>query len=129
MKVLFICRGNVARSQEAAAFYTALTGTRDATSAGIEAIAGKPIHPLVLACMAEVGQDMTGCTRKQLSEQMLAGIDQVITFVPPSEIDIEIPKAVNLIYWDVPDPRGKDLDEQRQVRDQIRSKVEALVGT
>ena len=48
MKILFVCEGNMMRSQMAEAFYNELTGTRDAISAGTAA-EEKPIPSKVLS--------------------------------------------------------------------------------
>ena len=122
MRILFICRGNVARSQEAAAYYNQLAGTDVAVSAGIEAVVGKPIHPLVIQVMAEDGIDMASAFRKPLLALPIAAADHIVSFVPLTELpDSAQAKAV---YWDVVDPRGTDLQNHRHTRDVVKHLVE-----
>jgi protein-tyrosine-phosphatase len=37
------------------------------------------------------------------------------------------PPGVERMYWSLPDPKGRPLEEVRPIRDEIRSRVEQLV--
>jgi protein-tyrosine-phosphatase len=128
MKVLFVCSGNVARSQEAAAFYNKYTKSSDAESAGTNAIIGKAIHPLVQQAMEEAGFDMAGTFRKALSLELIEKADIIVSFVPLDTIPAGNLEGKTVLYWDVSDPRGGSIDVQRQTRDTIQRYVEKLVA-
>jgi protein-tyrosine-phosphatase len=128
MKILFVCSGNVARSQEAAAFYNELTESSDAQSAGTNAIIGKAIHPFVLQAMDEVGLDMAGTFRKALTLESIKKADLIVSFVPLDVIPASNFEGKQVLYWEVPDPRGGSIDVQRQTRDDVRHLVEGLIA-
>jgi protein-tyrosine-phosphatase len=118
--VLFVCNGNVARSQEAEAFFTALaSGPHHAMSAGVDVAEGKPLDPMVLAVMRELGYQMTGTVRKVVTAPMVVAADLVVSFKPRSELPDFVSTANDVRHWPVEDPRGKSLDFHRAVRDQI----------
>lgn len=129
MKILFICDGNVARSQEAELFVNSLSdGQHQATSAGINPRIGKPIDPLVIQVMNEIGYSMNGNVRKLFNEGMASDVDVVVSFVSASELPGFIRNISDVRYWDVQDPKGESLDFHRKTRDLIKSKVESLLA-
>ncbi len=87
MNVLFVCNGNVARSQEAEAYFTSQTpdGVHRAASAGINVKLGKPIDPMVVAVMKEDGYDLAGAVRKQIDPEMVRQADRIVSFKPANE--------------------------------------------
>lgn len=115
MNYLFICNGNVARSQEAEAFFNAKkTSEADtAQSAGINVKLGKPIDPLVVEVMNEIGYDVSGAVRKFVDEDMVADSDKIISFKPVEEL---------------PDPQHQPIEFHRAVRDNIAARVLNLVA-
>lgn len=130
MNVLFICNGNVARSQEAALYFDILKVNPDdiATSAGINPIPGKPIDPYVVETLAEDGLSMNGCYRKQLTPEMVAVVDHVISFVEIEKLPDFARIHSGISFWDVPDPRHQNADFHRQVRDAIKKRVKELLA-
>jgi arsenate reductase (thioredoxin) len=132
MKVLFICKGNVGRSQIAEALFRKLTNNKtDVASAGIK-LSGpeQPIGELmpqikeVLDVMNEEGIDVSTSVRNQLTEQMVENADKVITIIEDEEqLPEYLQKSPKLIRWNVPDPKGKDLEFTRNVRDQIKDLI------
>src|SRR5882724_5704942 len=83
MKVLFICRANAGRSQMAEAFYNNMTGTNDATSAGVDlknSVKGDdPSLPeLVIKVMEEVGINVSQNRRDYITKEMVEVADKVI---------------------------------------------------
>jgi protein-tyrosine-phosphatase len=80
VKYLFICNGNVARSQQAEVFFNALkTSEADvAQSAGVDVVVGKPIAPDVVEVMREIGYEMPGAVRKFVTEDMANNADKII---------------------------------------------------
>jgi protein-tyrosine-phosphatase len=128
---LFICNGNVARSQEAEAFFNALTvGRHQAVSAGINVQVGKPLDPMVVEVMSEVGYRMDGCVRKVLDSSMVDEADLMISFKPLAEFPIDlatcVEQAKEFRYWAVADPRGRSLDFHRKTRICIEGLVRGL---
>lgn len=129
MNVLFVCNGNVARSQEAELFFNALKHDEKsfATSGGINVKLGKPIDPLVIEVMNEAGYDITGATRKFTTEEMAKAADLVVSFKPADELPDFLRNHTNIRHWSVDDPQAQPIDFHRQVRDEVRTYIVSLV--
>ena len=127
MNVLFVCNGNVARSQEAAIFFNDTSNLNYAQSAGVNVKAGKPIDPLVVSVMQELNYSMQDCYRKYADDSLINVADLVISFKPYSELPLALQSHPNIRYWDVADPQHQSIDFHREVRDSIKSKVDELV--
>ncbi len=129
MKILFICKGNVGRSQMAEALLRKLIPNKiDVISAGIK-ISGpeQPIGELmpqikeVLDVMKEENIDVSSYIRKQLTEEMVNDSDKIITIIENSEpIPEYLSKSTKMIRWDVPDPKGMNLSDTRKIKNQIK---------
>lgn len=129
MNILFICHGNVARSQEAEAFLSKLDSSRTlhAASAGVEVKVGEPLDPMVLAVMQELGYDLSGATRKFINADLVSWADMIVSFKPASELPSYAAEHTHLEYWDVDDPRQQPIEFHRDVRDEIQQRVSELV--
>lgn len=136
MKVLFVCRGNVGRSQIAEALLKKEAGDRfDVSSAGTK-LSGpeQPIGELmpaikeVLDVMIEVGVDVSHNIRRQVTEEMVNGVDKIVLVVDENDpIPDYLTDNTKVIRWDVLDPKGKDLEFTRKVRDQIHGYIQKFV--
>ena len=128
--ILFVCNGNVARSQEAEVFTNALAqdSSVHAMSGGIDVIVGKPLDPLVIEVMAEIGHDMSSARRKFVDEAMARSADMLVSFKPEGELPDFIKDHPDIKYWPVPDPRMQSVEFHRQVRDEIRTRVSDLIN-
>jgi len=123
-RVLFVCMGNIFRSQIAEAYYNFCTGCDYATSAGLHP--GSHIHDTVKEAMLEVGIELSG-NSKPLSKSSMDGADYIIAMdrrIPP-----EIPPqyAEKIILWDTPDTKPENGMEIREIRDFIIGRVENLL--
>lgn len=132
MKILFVCKGNVGRSQIAEVLYKNLHPEASVFSAGT-AISGpeQPIGELmpgireVLDVMQEEGIDVSGNIRKQLTEEMVENVDKVVVIMEHTESLPEyLAQSPKLIRWSVPDPKGKDVGFTRKVKNQIKKLIE-----
>ncbi len=78
----------------------------------------------VLRVMDEIGIDISENLRKQISEDMAESVDKIILVMDDNDL---IPDYLNnnpkVTKWNVPDPKGKDLEFTRNVRDQISELV------
>ena len=131
MNYLFICNGNVARSQEAERFFNAkkTSETDTAQSAGINVKLGKPIDPSVVEVMNEIGYDVSGAERKFVTEDMATVADRIVSFKPVEELpDYLQARKEDIELWEVPDPQHQSIEFHRRVRDDIATRVLALVS-
>jgi ACR3 family arsenite transporter len=125
-KVLFACVHNAGRSQMAAAFFNRLAdpGRARAISAGTQP--GPRVHPEVVAAMSEVGLDLGSVTPRLLTGEIAAQCQLLVTMGCGDACPV-VPGA-RREDWPLDDPKGKDVQGVRAIRDDIRSRVEALVA-
>ena len=122
--VLFVCVHNAGRSQMAAGYLTALAGERiQVRSAG--SIPGDQINPAAIVVMAEDGIDISRQTPKILTTEAVQDSDVVITMGCGDACPIFPGKRYE--DWDLTDPAGQPLDVVRQIRDDIRGRIEHLM--
>lgn len=123
-KVLFVCVENAGRSQIAEGFLRKYAPQFDVISAGT-----KPKSHLisnVVDVMKEIGIDITAQKPKKLTNEM---ISQSIT-VNMGCMDKKSCPALfvkDVIDWNIVDPRDKDVEELRKIRDQIKNEVLNLI--
>jgi arsenate reductase len=124
-KVIFACVHNAGRSQMAAAFFNQLVdpSKAKAVSAGTEP--GSRVHPEVLEVMREVGIDLSNAQPQKLTTE-LAEQAQLLVTMGCGEKCPYVP-GLRRDDWPLPDPKGRPLDEVRQVRDDIRTRVYGLL--
>jgi arsenate reductase len=124
-KVIFACVHNAGRSQMAAAFFNQLADhtKAEAISAGTEP--GPRVHPEVLSVMQEAGIDISNAKPQKLTQELAAGASLLITmgcgdkcpYVPGLRRD----------DWPLRDPKGLPAVEVRDIRDEVKSRVQNLI--
>lgn len=108
----------------AEAFFNEFTGRRHkGVSAGSQP--AERVNPNAVKAMAEVSIDIGGARPKRLTADLLEEADIVVTMGCGEDVCPVVPKEV--IVWDLEDPSGKPLERVREIRDQIREKVQQLV--
>jgi arsenate reductase (thioredoxin) len=123
--VLFICLHNAGRSQMSQAlFERAAAGRHVAHSAGTTP--AEHVHPEVLEVMAELDIDLSGHQPQLLTRALAEQADVVVT-MGCGDACPYIP-GKRYIDWDLPDPKGRPLDEVRAIRDDIVDRVGRLTA-
>src|SRR5690242_2111513 len=123
--VLFVCVHNAGRSQMAAGWLRHLAGDAvEVRSAGSEP--ANQINPVAVEAMREVGIDITQAVPRKLDYQLAEGSDVVVTM----GCGDACPYFPGTRYedWKLTDPAGQPIEVVRQVRDEIRDRVQALVA-
>lgn len=124
---LFVCLHNAGRSQMSAAlFERAAAGRHHALSAGTTP--AKRVHPEVVEVMREPGyeMDLSDRTPQLLTRELAEQADVVVTMGCGDQCPY-IP-GKRYIDWDLPDPKGRPIDEVRTTRDDIARRVAELVS-
>ncbi len=125
--VLFVCLHNAGRSQMSAALFDrAAQGRHRALSAGSEADPAGRVHPEVVEVMRELGIDLSDRRPQHLSAELAAQAGVVVTMGCGDSCPY-IPGR-RYIDWDLPDPKGRPVDEVRRIRDEIVARVADLVA-
>ncbi len=136
IKVLFVCGHNSARSQMAEAFLKEIGGEAfEVESAGLE-LADR-INPLVVEVMKEIGIDLSGKSMQKVFDLFMKGrlYDYVIAVCDAAKAGKcpVFPGVCKRLHWPFEDPASLEgswqekLEKTRQIRDQIRQKVESWV--
>ena len=123
--VIFACVHNAGRSQMAAAFFNVLADPAKARAVSAGTEPASRVHPEVVAIMREAGIDISSVLPQRLTAELTEGAGLLITmgcgeacpFVP----------GLRRLDWNLPDPKGRPLEEVRRIRDDIRARVEALI--
>jgi arsenate reductase len=123
--VIFACIHNAGRSQMAAAWFEALADSAKARAISAGTDPGTRVHPEVLEAMREVGIDLAGRQPQRLTDELARGAQMLVTMgcgercpvVPGLERD----------DWPLEDPKGKPIERVRAIREEVRTRVEALL--
>jgi len=134
VRVLFVCIHNSARSQIAEAFLNRMAGDRfDAESAGLEPA---ELNPLAVEVMGEIGIDISKnhtdsvfdfYKQDRLYKYVVAVCDEAAEQCPV------FPTFAKRLHWSFENPASftgsheEQLAKTRQVREQIRRKVEEFI--
>ncbi len=123
--VLFLCVHNAGRSQMALGWFSHLAGSSAvAWSGGSEP--GAKINQAVVAAMAEVGIDISREFPKPWTDEFFGAADVVVTMGCGDACPLVPGKHYE--DWELEDPGDKSIDEIRPIRDEIRRRVEVLLG-
>src|SRR5947209_7126694 len=106
-----------------ALFERAAAGRHSALSAGTTP--GDRVHAEVVDAMRELGIDLAGRKPKLLTRDLARQADVVITMGCGDQCPF-IP-GKRYIDWDLPDPKGRPVQEVRAIRDDIARRVAQLL--
>lgn len=125
--VLFVCVGNAGRSVMAEAIFNRLAPKRwQAISAGVSPARAK--NPLTGPALAKIGVPLPAHPPQRVTKEMVRGASLCISIGAltdpscPAWFTHARPRP-----WEVPDPHHFDAEGFAEIRDAIRSKVEALI--
>ena len=125
-KVIFACVHSAGRSQMAAAFFNALAKSEVARAVAAGTQPGARVHPEVIATMREAGLDLSGASPRLLTPELAKGASLLVTMGCGEECPV-VPGAERE-DWPLQDPKGQPAETVRGIRDEIRTRVEALVA-
>ena len=123
--VLFVCVHNAGRSQMAAGFMRQLAGDQvEVLSAG--SAPKDSINPIAIQAMAEIGIDIANQQPKILTTEAVLESDAVVTMGCGDACPFYPGKRYE--DWVLDDPAGQDIEFVRNVRDQIKARVQTLLS-
>ena len=122
--VLFVCVHNAGRSQMAAGWLRHLAGDRVAVYSG-GSDPGTGTNPAAIQAMAEVGIDIAASHPQPWTDEVVRTVDVVITMGCGDVCPIYPGKRYE--DWELNDPAGQPVEVVREVRDEIRRRVEELI--
>lgn len=130
IRVLFVCDGNAGRAQMAAGLLRVQGGARFAAHSA--AIEPRPLEPLAVAVLQEVGIDIGEQPAKSLNDYEDLQFDYVVTLYEDEQPTcLDFSRDGHALYWRCPDPsevagpEAERLAAFRQARDALKVQVEA----
>ncbi len=136
MKILFVCRANIGRSQMAEALFNKYYSDKgQASSAGTQLTEERQKMKLgevvgaenVIECMSEKGLDLRKNSLNQILPEQINNFDKVIIMAESETIPDFLLKSKNSIFWDIKDPKGTDLKGHRKTKEKIKNKIEEFM--
>jgi arsenate reductase (thioredoxin) len=124
--ILFVCVENAGRSQMVEGFF------RKYAPEGYEPISAgtKPtsqINPIVVQAMDEMGVNIKQQKPKEITEDMMRNSTKIVNMGCMDKSFCPTLFTPNLIDWGIEDPKGKSIEQVREIRDDIEQRVKQLV--
>jgi protein-tyrosine-phosphatase len=134
MKILFLCRHNLGRSQMARALHNSFSGTNDAISAGTRAntypektLGGFSEETRAMKVMREIGLDLADAPRQQITPDLAQNIDQIVSFLLLDELPEWLRNDPRIQIWQIVNYPAPDFAAVRRQRDEIADKVHKMI--
>jgi len=130
IRIAFMCVQNAGRSQMSTAF-AERERERRGLEGRVEILTGGThpadhVHDEVVEVMDEAGFDLSERTPREITLDELRSCDYVAT-MGCSTLDVgDVGEDVDVRDWALEDPDGQDLDQVREIRDEIEQRVISL---
>ena len=124
--VLFACVHNAGRSQMAAAWFNQICDGRKARAISAGTQPAERVHPEVVEAMREEGIELGGVRPQFLSSELARQATLLVT-MGCGDACPYVP-GLKKVDWALEDPKAKSLETVREIRDEIRGRVEALAS-
>jgi arsenate reductase len=136
MNILFLCKGNVGRSQMAEGLFSKLYPDKAVVFSAGTQLSGpeqtleslRPGTDNVIAVMKEEGIDVSERIRKMINDIALHPEDRntKVVYINTDEIPELLLNGDRVIQWKIEDPKGMSLEDTRKIRDEIKAKIVEL---
>ena len=127
-KILFVCVENAGRSQMAEGFFK-----KYAPKGYVPQSAGtRPtpeINPIAVEAMKEVGIDISRQHPKELSEEIIRSSVLNVNMGCMDKTECPAVFLGKYIDWNIEDPKGKSIEQVREIRNNIEEKIKELCKT
>lgn len=123
--VIFACVHNAGRSQMAAAFFNSMADPRKARAVSAGTSPGTQVHPEVVAAMREAGMDLHAAVPRLLTPELARDATWLVTMGCGDACPVM--PGVSRDDWPLDDPKGQPLDRVRQIREDVRQRVERFL--
>ena len=110
----------------AAAFFNRLADPARAVAVSAGTRPAARVHPEVIAVMAEVGADLAAASPQLLTRELARGASALVTMGCGDECPYVPGLAVR--DWPLEDPKGQSIERVREIRDEIRRRVQEWVN-
>lgn len=129
VRVAFVCVQNAGRSQMSTAF-AERERERRGLEESVEILTGGThpadhVHDIVVEVMSEEGFDLSDRAPREITTAELESCDYVMT-MGCSTLELDADDDVDVRDWALNDPDGQDIDRVREIRDDVRQRVNAL---
>lgn len=131
MKVLFVCRANVGRSQAGTALYNKIhPGNSDSAGTIVdnpgERLVDRKGAKNIIKVMLEHDIDIASNIRTQIDENLVNQYDKVIVMAETKTIPDWLRDNSKTEIWTIQDPKDQDIETTRRIVGQIEEKVRSL---
>ena len=127
LRVLFACVGNSGRSIMAEAFARRHGGALvDARSGGSKPLGH--VLPGAVEVMREKGIDVSRCPSKGFDEAWIRERAQIVVTMGCGDDACPAFVGKRMRDWELEDPKGKDVETFRRIRDDVERRVLALLA-
>ena len=139
MKILFVCRGNVGRSQIAEALFNINSSTHQATSVGTKvfdkdgvSVEGEKLSERegakhIISTMDELGIDVRMARRNQITKESTLEANIIVSMSEEETLPEYLKENDKVRYWNIEDPKNKTIEEVRVTRERIDQLVNELL--
>ena len=125
--VLFVCVQNAGRSQMAEGFFKKYAPKEfEGISAGTMPVS--EINPLAVEVMREVDIDISGQNSKEITEDMIRNSSKIVNMGCMDKDSCPTLFMQNLLDWNIEDPKDKQIEKVREIRDEIEQRVKELAA-
>lgn len=124
--MIFACVHSAGRSQMAAGFFNALADPSLGRAAAAGTQPAAEVYPQVIAAMREVGIDISGARPRALTQEMVERADLLVTMGCGDSCPTA--PGVRQIDWPLAEPHGQPMERVREIRDDVRQRVQDLIA-
>jgi arsenate reductase len=133
-RILFVCTGNIARSQMAEGLARSLVSSQIEVASAGSRPNPRGVHPIAIEVMRERGIDISHHRPKRI-DQLKGEFDYVITLCDHAAQNCPVlPARKQRLHWSIPDPANAGTDPEaqliffRQVRNDLERRIREFLA-